>query len=100
MVSLVKSLVINFGSSNDRCRIKKNMITKRYVDVRKASEYTSLPVKSLYELASQGRIPSIKLGRRVLFDLNDIDKMMESMKRTCNKEEKIVNKILGGVHGN
>jgi hypothetical protein len=25
---------------------------------------------------------------------------MESMKRTCNKEEKIVNKILGGIHGN
>jgi hypothetical protein len=51
-------------------------------------------------LASQGRIPSIKLGKRVLFDLQDIDKMMESMKRTCNKEEKIVNKILGGIHGN
>ncbi len=48
------------------------MTTKRYVDVRKASEYTSLPVKSLYELASQGRIPSIKLGKRVLFDLQDI----------------------------
>jgi hypothetical protein len=45
-------------------------------------------------------IPSIKLGRRVLFDLQDIDKMMESMKRTCNKEEEIANKIIGGVHGN
>jgi len=32
----------------------------------------SIPVKSLYELASQGRIPSIKLGKRVLFDLQDI----------------------------
>jgi excisionase family DNA binding protein len=60
----------------------------------------SIRVKSLYELASKGRITSIKLGKRVLFDLQDIDKMMESMKRTCNKEEKIVNKILGGVHGN
>jgi len=26
--------------------------------------------------------------------------MMESMKRTCNKEEEIANKILGGIHGN
>ena len=76
------------------------MTTKRYVDVRKASEYTSLPVKSLYELASQGRIPSIKYGRRVLFDLDDIDKMMQSMKRTCSKEEEIANKILGDIHGN
>ena len=51
-------------------------------------------------MANQGRIPSIKLGKRVLFDLQDIDKMMESMKRTCNKDEEMVNKILGGIHGN
>ena len=76
------------------------MTKRRYVNINEVSEYTSLPVKSLYELASLGRMPSIKLGRRVLFDLQDIDKMMESMKRTCNKEEEIANKILGGVHGN
>ena len=76
------------------------MTNRRYVNINVVSEYTSLPVKSLYELANLGRIPSIKYGRRVLFDLNDIDKMMESKKRTCNKEEKIVNKILGGIHGN
>ncbi len=79
---------------------QKNMTNRRYVNINEVSKYTSIPVKSLYELASQGRIPSIKLGSRVLFDLQDIDKMMESMKRTCNKEEKIVNKILGGIHGN
>ncbi len=76
------------------------MTNRRYVNINEVSEYMSIPVKSLYELASLGRIPSIKYGRRVLFDLNDIDKMMESMKRTCNKEEEIANKILGGVHGN
>jgi excisionase family DNA binding protein len=76
------------------------MTNRRYVNINEVAEYTSLPVKSLYELASLGRIPSIKLGRRVLFDLQDIDKMMESMKRTCNKEEEIANKILGGIHGN
>ena len=76
------------------------MTNRRYVNINEVSEYMSIPVKSLYELASLGRIPSIKLGKRVLFDLQDIDKMMESMKRTCNKEEKIVNKILGGIHGN
>ena len=73
---------------------QKNMTNRRYVNINEVSEYTSLPVKSLYELASQGRMPSIKLGRRVLFDLHDIDKMMESMKRTCNKEEEIDKKII------
>ncbi len=80
--------------------MKSDKYIKRYVNINEVSEYTSLPVKSLYELASQGRIPSIKLGKRVLFDLQDIDKMMESMKRTCNKEEEIANKIIGGVHDN
>jgi len=76
------------------------MTNKRYVKIKEASEYTSLPVKSLYELASLGKMPSIKIGRRVLFDLQDIDKVMESMKRTCNKDEEIVNKIIGDIHGN
>jgi len=79
---------------------KYEIISERYVDIKTVSRYTSLPVKTLYEWSGLGKIPSIKINRRVLFDLQDIDKMMESMKRTCNKEEEIANKILGGIHGN
>ncbi len=75
-------------------------MTKRYANIKEVSEYTSLPVKSLYELTGSGRIPSIKLGRRVLFDLNDIDKVMASMKRINNHEENVVEKIVGGIHDN
>lgn len=59
-----------------------------------------MPVKSLYELAGTGRIPSIKMGRRVLFGLHDIDEVMASMKRTNNKDERVANKIIGDLHGN
>ncbi len=52
--------------------MKSDKYIKRYVNINEVSEYMSIPVKSLYELASQGRIPSIKLGKRVLFDLQDI----------------------------
>ena len=76
------------------------MITKRYANIKEVSGYTSLPVKSLYELASLGKIPSIKLGSRVLFDLHEIDKVMSSLKRTTNQEEKIVEKIVGCINGN
>ena len=72
------------------------MTKKRYVNIKEVSEYTSLSVKSLYELASLGKVPSIKMGRRVLFDLQEIDKMMESMKRDCNNDEEII----GDIHGN
>jgi excisionase family DNA binding protein len=55
------------------------MMTKRYANIKEVSEYTSLPVKTLYEWASVGRIPSIKLGRRVLFDLQDIDQILANL---------------------
>ena len=73
---------------------KHSVIAERYVDIKAVSKYTSLPVKTLYEWSGTGRIPSIKIGRKVLFDLKDIDKMMESKKRTCNKEEEIDKKII------
>jgi excisionase family DNA binding protein len=75
-------------------------ITKRYANIKEVSEYTSLPTKTLYEWSSIGKIPSIKLGRRVLFDLQDIDKIMDSFKRSSNQCEKTANKIIGGVHDN
>ena len=78
----------------------KNVINKRYANIKEVSEYTSLPVKSLYELAGTGRIPSIKPGRRVLFDLQDIDKIMDSFKRSSNQCEMTANKIIGDLHGN
>lgn len=70
---------------------------KRYFNIKEISEYTSLPVKTIYEWANQGKIPSIKLGRRVLFDLNDIDLLMNAMKRATNIGENIANKITGDV---
>ncbi len=71
---------------------------KRYVNIKEVAEYTSLPVKTLYEWAGQGKIPSIKIGRRVLFDLNEIDVVMASLKRPYLQHEKTANKILGEFH--
>ncbi len=75
-------------------------MTKRYANIKEVSKYTSLPTKTLYEWASIGKIPSIKMGRRVLFDLNDIDQLMASLKRPYLQLEKISNKIIGGVRDN
>ena len=70
---------------------------KRYVNIKEVSGYTSLPVKTLYEWASIGRIPSIKLGRRVLFDLEDIDRLLASLKRDTGQCDRMTNKILDDV---
>ena len=79
---------------------KYEVIPERYVDIKRVSKYTCLPVKTLYEWASIGRIPSIKIGRRVLFDLDDIDKAMTRLKRPYLQHEKTANKIVGDLHGN
>ena len=72
---------------------------ERYIDIKKVSKYTSLPVSTLYEWSAQGKIPSIKIGRRILFDLHDIDQVMARLKRNDNQCDNIANKIVGGVHG-
>jgi excisionase family DNA binding protein len=76
------------------------MTNKRCANIKEVSEYTSLPVKSLYELASTGRFPSIKIGRRVLFDLQKIDKAMADLQRPYLQHEKTVEEIVGGINGN
>ncbi len=71
--------------------------TKRYANIKEVSEYTSLPKATLYEWASTGKIPSIKIERRVLFDLNDIEKVMVSLKRPYRQHEKTANKIIDDI---
>ncbi|MCP4370165.1 MAG: helix-turn-helix domain-containing protein [Deltaproteobacteria bacterium] len=75
-------------------------MTKRYVSIKTVSEYTSMPVKTLYEWSSLGKIPSVKIGRRRLFDLKEIDRFMESLKCPYNQHEKTINKIIEDLQGN
>lgn len=75
-------------------------MTKRYVDIKVISEYTSLSTKTLYEWAASGRIPSYKAGSRVLFDLRDIDQVMATLKRPCNKIVEDVNENSHNVPDN
>ena len=79
--------------------MKSNEYTKRYVSVKEVSEYTSISEKTLYEWASVGKIPSIKMGRRVLFDLQDIDIVMNSMKRSASHKQ-VIDKIVGEIIDN
>jgi len=75
-------------------------VRERYVDIKRVSRYTSLSVKTLYEWSSVGNFPSIKIGRRVLYDLHDIDELMAKLKRPSVAIDKSVNKIIGDLHGN
>ena len=70
-------------------------VTKRYVDIKRVSRYTSLPVKTLYDWSNQGKFPCIKFGRRILFDIQDVDEAMVNLKKPLLKLEN--GRIMQGI---
>ncbi len=57
-------------------KVKIISIYKRYVDINQLSDYTSLGISTLYKLVHRNCIPYIKKGKKLLFDLRDIDHWM------------------------
>ena len=53
---------------------------KRLINKRELAEYLSLSVFTIDTWVSQNRIPYVKMGRRVLFDLSEIDKWIDEKK--------------------
>jgi len=53
---------------------------KRLMNVKEASEFLNINPYTLYNWVSQKRIPYVKLGRRTLFDLNDLEEFISSNK--------------------
>jgi excisionase family DNA binding protein len=76
------------------------MNNKRYVNAKQLSVYTSIPLKTIYEWSSTGRLPVIRIGRSLLYDLKDIERLMESLKHNNYQVDKITNKIVGDVFNN
>jgi len=65
---------------------------KRYCTIKELSVYTGFPTGTLYEWASIGVIPSIKIRKRVLFDLEDFDSAMDKLKRNPFETKSAVEK--------
>jgi excisionase family DNA binding protein len=61
-------------------------IIKKYANIKEVSEYTGLTVKTLYDWAANGMIPSIKAGKKVLFDLADVDAALGRMRRNIRPQ--------------
>ena len=55
--------------------MKQNLLT-----IKEAAEYLRISIPGIYRLTSQKRIPFIKLGQRVLFDLQDLVIWLNSKK--------------------
>ena len=49
------------------------MPEKRFVGIKELSEYLGLPIGTIYSWTHQRKIPYIKMGRLVKFDLEEIE---------------------------
>jgi excisionase family DNA binding protein len=52
-------------------------IGPRLISIREAAQYTGLSIHTLYAMVSQRRIPHVKMGRLVKFDLEMLDKWIK-----------------------
>lgn len=60
---------------------------KRLLSAREAAVYLGLSHRTLWVWAQQGLITVVRLGRRVLFDRVDLDKMIEAHTDWAEGEE-------------
>jgi excisionase family DNA binding protein len=59
-------------------------VTLQLIGVREAAQRLGLAVQTLYNMVSQGRIPSVRLGRRRLFDVRELERFV----RECSTRER------------
>jgi len=54
---------------------------KRLLSVREAAQYLGVQERTIYSWASQEKIPSVHIGRRLLFNQEELDRIIEACKR-------------------
>jgi excisionase family DNA binding protein len=58
-------------------RIKKIPELKRLITAKEASQYLSLSTDTVYRMATSQKLPYLKIGDRVLFDIKSLDQWVE-----------------------
>ena len=53
----------------------------RLLSVEGSARYLGVRKSTIYSWAARRQIPSVKMGRRLLFDLEDLDRIIEERKR-------------------
>jgi excisionase family DNA binding protein len=67
---------------------------KELVDVSEASEYTRLARQTLYDYVHKGKIPHLKIGRKLVFRVTELDKWInyggdyDAAKRVKNERQR------------
>ena len=62
------------------------IVTKRLLDAKGAADYLSISRSKLYQWANRDRIRSVRIDTRRLFDVDDLDEFVESLKAEPGKK--------------
>jgi len=61
---------------------------KRYFDTKQTADYLKLSVSTLNRMRGTGEGPTYaKIGRRIIYELSDLDAWVEARKRTFTGED-------------
>jgi len=66
-------------------RMKKIPELRRLITAKEASQFLSLSTDTVYRMASMKKLPYLKIGDRVLFDVKALDRWIE--KHTIREKE-------------
>lgn len=58
-------------------RIRKIPELRRLITAKEASQYLSLSTDTVYRMAASKKLPYLKIGDRVLFDIKSLDQWIE-----------------------
>lgn len=53
---------------------------RRFVDAAELARWTGLSVRTIRNMQKDGRLPYVRVGRRVLFDLDDVERLITAGK--------------------
>jgi excisionase family DNA binding protein len=56
------------------------VVNKRLLGVKEAAQYLSISRSKLYQWAVKGRVRSVRIDARRLFDVTDLDELVEQLK--------------------
>jgi excisionase family DNA binding protein len=59
---------------------------KRFVDAKGLAEYLSTPVSTIYYWTNTGKIKCTKIGRKLLYDLPEIEEWLKGFLKQSKNE--------------
>ena len=76
-------------------RMKKIPELRRLISAKEAGQYLSLSTDTIYRMASQKKLPYLKIGERVLFDVKVLDQWISKhmVKETTWKRQELRTEI-------